>query len=562
MNPLLGCCCFLLWLISGSFAIDLSSDSIDAWETLTNSSQYRSWPNLSRSRAAGLRAQRDVAANISIVYNVVAGINLNTVVFDTFGYNETSLRQFRNLLNVGIQTFVVDLYYNEDDSNWGLCSKEMIIDQLNTSTGQCDASTFNISSLVTTLNEFIVETNNVLSINVLYLMFRLNAFSFNETYDNNVRTPNNLSTYINNIDKVVSPLVIDPDVLPTLTSLLFKYGLRVFPIVVQNNLSKNTSYNINEDMDVLYVATDSPNPKQSNYLTLSFKEHTKINCQNYPRDIRPHLQFSYDSNDLPFTYNTYPESIGCGFSPILNHRFHNISELSNFLELSLWSWGPYQPTITDQDELDIKNFINEIDSGDLVINSSTFNYSDYEYNSNGNNNDQDDDEYLNRCAALTKIGWIATSCDRKMHALCQNKFNVSEILITDDKISYMKADVQCQNFNGDTKKYELAVPRDAVQQTFYKSFIGNDSIGLWVNLNSLSSENCWVVGVNTNCPYQIIVSKHIFATLISVSTVMAFLLFLLLIYLQFQRLPVHKNRKYWRKLLNERAKNNHDGVPS
>lgn len=580
MNYLIKLSVLLLYQFFSVNAIQLLEQSsvLQSWETLTSYSQAREWPNLSRNRAIGIRTQRDVSENSTLEYTIAPGLDLNTVVFDSYGYNSDSLDKFRTLMNVGVQSFVIHLYYDEINQNWLMCPKDKILEQMNSKNyTECDVSTFNLTSIVSTLNAFLTDTNNDLDINLMFLLLELNSINFNT---NQTIPPNltdsgiqSLGSIFNSIEKVVSPLNVDNNALPTLRTLLFKLSQRVFPVVIDNNLSPNTSYNLSDDKYTFFTSLDSNTDASVtfNVLDMEIKKEDDVECQTFQISFdNSSLHFAYDTDDDPFTLQSYWESIKCGYSPIINHSFNNLSEITQFLEVSLWSWAPYQPTQTGINELSISDIFNNLTNRGIpyyvsylesIRNYTTVFMEDSANNSSDNDNgDGDDgDEYSNRCAVLSKIGWIATSCDEKFYAVCVNSKNSSDFVITNDKKSYSKSIIECKSIDGD---YELTVPANTLQQYYMISLIPSGEDVLWINLNSLSSENCWVVGIDSTCPYQAVVSHHIFVQMITPSSVMGFLLFILFLVMQFQQLPVHRNRKYWRKLLNEKLKNDYDGVPS
>lgn len=577
MNYLINLSLLLLYHFFSANAIQLlERDVIQSWETLTSYSQAKEWPNLSRTRAIGIRTQRDVAENSTLEYTIAPGLDLSTVVFDTYGYNSNSLTQFRTLMNVGVQTFAIHLYFDETNQNWLMCSENKILEQVDSNNyTECDVSTFNLTSVITTLNEFLAATNNDLDINLMFLLLDLNSINFNtsKTIPSNLTDSGikSLGSVFNSIQKVVSPLTVDNNALPTLRNLLFKLSKRVFPVIIDNNLSSDTSYNLSDDKYTFFTSLDSNTDASVtfNVLDMEIKQEDEIECQTFQIAYdNSSLHFSYDNEDEPFTLESYWESVRCGYSPIINHSFNNLSDISEFLDVALWSWAPYQPTQTDINELSIPNvFSNLTDRGipyyisqlESMQNDTDVYEDNSSNNSSDNNNDDDTDEYSNRCAVLSKIGWIAVSCDKKFYAVCVNQKNSSDFVITNEKKTYGNSIYECNSMDG---HYQLAIPRNTLQQYYMISKIPSGENVVWINLNSLSSKNCWVTGMGSTCPYQAVVSHHIFVQMITPSSVMGFLLFVLFLVMQFQQLPVHKNRKYWRKLLNEKLKNDYDGVPS
>lgn len=582
------CECWTVSAVSADVDID---NSYQYWEIAVENSQRNSWPYLSKNRAVAIRTQRDVSTNVTVADNVVSGVSLSTVLFEPFGYNSSSLQGFSQLMDAGVQSFILDLYYNENSQSWLLCPKSTVLgEQSSPAFSECQNSDFNLTSVVSSMNKFIDSTDNELSINVMFLLLRLHSFSIpprTNVSDNSLNSNiTSLSDSISRIRRIVSPFSFAEYNLPTLGTLLSKYTLRVFPIIVENNLPSNSSYNLLPDASTLYLSSSVKNintylqTTSFNILDLQLKYHRQINCtESLVEDSS--IKFSYDTEESPFTLNSYWNSIKCGYSPIINHAFKNIIDISTFLDISTWSWAPFQPTATGIDVLSYPDLLTNLTNRglpnlkDLNVTFTTSSSDQDGYNvtlsdnqnsslvsttnSDGDDDQDQDDEYLNRCAVLTRLGWIATSCDRKIGYVCQNLRNSSDFIVVDDKKTYMNAVRDCQSLDG---KYDLAAVRNVYEQYKLLSMMTNSTLYFWININSLSTENCWVVGLETDCPYQAVISHRIFIQLITPSSIMALLLFLLLVALQGQRLPVHKNRKHWKKLLNEKLKNEYDGIAS
>jgi hypothetical protein len=570
-----------------------SNSTLEAALTLSEYSQRKAWPYLSQSRAIGIRTQRDISANISVGYNIAPGVDLTSVVFEPFGYNTTSLDIFTSLLQVGVQSYVLDLYYNENSKNWLLCSKDKILSQQlnilrNSSTSnECLSGAFGIQQLIDQLNTFILATNNDLNVNFVFLLLKLNSFSLNTnvTVSSSLTTSNvqSLTSVFQGINSLVPPYSINTEDLPTIHTLLFKQRMRVFPIIIEDNLPTNSTYNLVNDNLILFGSSTLSDLLNSqiydnfDILNLRYDSLEDLNCEM--ADVFPnssYFSFSYDTFNNSYSLRTFVETIRCGYSPILNHRFNNIEDISKFLEVSLWSWSPFQPTVTGLDQTlypnllqnsNIDNILDYYDNmnftignQDIYMKNNTNNESSHIPDPNDNDGgDNDNEGYLDRCAVVTRLGWISTACDKKLHPICQNNENTLSYYVLEDTINFVKANIACKNYNS---KYTLASPRTVFEQNNLISFLNDSSHYYWINLNSLSTENCWVVGLNSNCPYQKVVSRHIFIQMITPASIMTFLLGVLLIYLQLRGLPVHKNRRYWKKLLNEKLKNDYNGIPS
>ncbi|OUM51635.1 hypothetical protein BVG19_g746 [[Candida] boidinii] len=195
----------------------------------------------------------------------------------------------------------------------------------------------------------------------------------------------------------------------------------------------------------------------------------------------------------------------------------------------------------------------------------------WQYGDSGDDNIGSSDEAYNfRCAILKDDGWHTRSCYLPYNVACKiesksdggESFNSSTYWkITQNRYDYFAAESACkEEFDG----YEFSVPTTAAQQNLLLSSPEfNSTKGCLIDMNSLSSSGCWVSGgAQARCPYQRYVSYLIFVQMIVPSSIIAFLLFVLIISLHFDRVPIQKNRKYWKKLLNEKLQNDYDGVPS
>lgn len=490
--------------------------------------QYESWPNLSSSRAVALRSQRDFSTNISIASNVVMGVNLTTVVFEHDGYNSSALQSIRTLLNVGVQALAIDLYYNEFTKDWSLCPLDST--NVNSSSSQrcSEVSDFNLTSVVNTIDTFISGTDTVLSTNVLYILLRINPI----VYRNSVHLSgiHHLGNQFRGIRELVTPESMNPLSLPTVHQLLFNSDLRVITTIVEDNLLPNTTYNISSDMNTLFVGSSVINSttfKFNNTLPLIYEPVSKFDDQTASEVDETTFTFTHEIEDDYFTVESYRDIILHGFSPIISRNFNNLSDISTFLDNSFWSWAPGEPI-----------------SGNTTASSSS--------------NGKIENVLNDRCVIITKQGWKSVPCNDKYHSVCTDG-KPGNFILTKSLSDYTTSNENCYSLG---KKYSVAVPVNAVQQHKLMGMIPTSELGLWIDVNSLSSSNCWVQGLNSVCPYQKTISTRIFVRMLGIGGFIAFLLLVLLISLQFSKMPVHQNRHHWKKLMQNKLANQYEGVPA
>lgn len=572
---------FFYILFTGVLGITVSEEAIteDAWRVLSEQAQIITWPILAPHRANAIRAQRDISANSSVLDTVGSGIALKTVLFEPLGYNSSSLDSLDILLNVGVQTFLLDLYYNEATHSWLLCPESKIAESMsNPNTSECIADDFNAYNLVNTFNSFIKRTNNDININTMFLLLRLHSIyvASNRTSDQKFIQSNVTSLDIlAQTNKVATPEQFLVTGVPTLHTMLFRYFKRVFIVILENLLTPRTTMQQLGDFEDYFFVSSTLDKKNSSNKTLedfySLQIQFELALQNNNNSTveesqRDAVSFCYDSAESPFSYKYYWNSIMAGFTPIINHPFTTLSEISTYLEFSSWAFSPLQPTLTQIDELDIPDLFDSdgLLGGNLITSTSYITQlqqtnSSISLSELERLHQSDLMEFDNRCAALTRFGWMAVDCTRKMKFLCQNVHNRSDYVWGDVPRNYMKAASYCSI---QLESHQLALPSNVYENRKVMDLIPENENYIWINLNSLSTRDCWVEGLNNNCPYQNVISKRIFAGMISPSAAVAFFLFVLLILMQFQRLDVHRNRRHWKKVMNQSSKSDFDGVPA
>ncbi|KAG7922320.1 hypothetical protein KL905_002342 [Ogataea polymorpha] len=463
-------------------------------------------------RAIAMRTQRDVMRNNSIIDTAVYGIDLNRVVFDQFGYNSSSLSVFQDILCTGVQALVLNLYYNEALKDWGLCD----LSSNTTSLGCQDPGNFNISAVVTSINTVLAKTDTGVNKNIFFLL--LNLFStFNK--DSKFRTGIGvLSSSIAELSYASSPALLGELDTVNLNSFLFGDKNRAIPVILSNNLYTNTSYNLSPDLNTLYQANTT--------IPITYSPNDNLTC-SAPKSF----QFAYDTPANPYDNNSFHNALVCGYSPIISQRSQDLSQISKLLPYSMWSWDAFQPNLTISRSLKRRNDSSEAKK----------------------------DDYLNRCGIVTPTGWKATSCHLDFQVACADRLNSTRIKLTSDKFTYFEAGAACSQLDGD---YVFTVPSSPLEQRTLINLLGGER-SAWIDMNSLSSSNCWVNGgPNAVCPYQPLVSKTIFKEMISLASAIALVLLLLLLIVQMDRLPVHRNRSHWRRLLKHKLQNEFEGIPS
>lgn len=459
------------------------------------------------------------------------GVNLSSALFNMRSTNDTqSLVAFYSLLQNGIQTFTLDL---EERNNMWMVPKTNI--------------TF--SDFLTTFQTFINATDDNLSANVLVLLLnissntRLNATRNSTKYS--VASPTNISDSSTNITYLLDQdmgrqRIYTPEDLandrstgstfnvsglnnsgwPKLETFLYLTKRRLLIAELTNNLDQQTPYIF--DSSVLYfdkgnASLSSPNTTDD-YKTLTEVAWRFLDSQFNPTDIRQYMNL--------------------GYSPIISNAYSiaNISGISSILNTSIiWSWGNNQPLILETSANTQKTYLTA--NNCAVLKYSPMNSSSY---------------------------WIVDNCYDQFEGLCKDPLHAYTWLITETKETYFAFDS-----NSDSKcpeGYSFALPRTPLEQaSLLKHLYGlsAEARNIWIDLNSIAVSNCWVTGgPYAACPYQKTVSRRNFVEMLTPVTVCSFAILVMVSYLNLLRIPIHNNRKSWKRIVNEVSKSEMEGVPS
>lgn len=523
------------------------------------------WWSISETRANGLRSQRDVSFNVTIEQITTVGVNLAQVVFNDYGYTQDSYKYITELLDSQIQTLVLDLYWNEKLMKFQLCPNTFpntTSDFKNSAITQFDDGIIceiglSVSSLITTIENFISLTNTNLLTNILTLV--INIYEINNDddpvfYDSSIVGSNNdtLSVILNNIigDTLFTPDYLDltrviglgynattgetDDVYgyPELYTFLFAEEFRLVPIIWKNFLSTNSTYYTYSNPNELLFTQQSINAQFD-----STKHITLLSNDYYERASQP-WRYVYDSDDDPYTADTIHTVINYGYSPIINHSLSSFDDVPTLLNYSLWSWGWNQP----MNETVSKTVDSDEDGGSDSILDSINAY---------------------RCAAMNIEGIFSVqNCYEEFQIVCRNSSNPYGWILNKNNGTYFQAsDDRCSD------DWEFSVPKDAIQQQSLTNYLTN--VGLttndyvWIDMNSIAVSDCWVTGgTYATCPYSKMDSSRHFVSMITPAAVFCFSVLAGMFLLRFRTVPVQDNRKHWRKLINQFTENEKEGVPS
>ena len=299
--------------------------------------------------------------------------------------------------------------------------------------------------------------------------------------------------------------VSSPNGWPSESFLQFENTWRLV-LGIENIDPQLTSYNYDEDQDVIF-----PKGVLSQYpssATISINEgiskcffdpnNASLAAANSSWAVNV---ISLDAQSLTVNsstslsaQNSISSDTACGISAILNSTLGDITAdldikpYQGFLYDTVWSWAYGEP----KDDAEAPS-----DGGDKP--SSDF-----------------------RCAALngTDSRWRVTRCQNLYYGACRTHGLPYSWQLTAGQDTYANANQNCP------PNASFAVPRTALENHHLLKTVQRIKIPMvWVDLNSMDVEHCWVSGANSSCPYEPIPSHS--GSAIIVPTVAAIVIIVL-----------------------------------
>ncbi|ANZ77206.1 BA75_04030T0 [Komagataella pastoris] len=512
------------------------------------------WPPLTIDNEVALRSQRDISYNVSVDQLVDVGVRLSTVLFERDTYTQPYLNQVDNLLNASVGNILIDAYWDEEGFNWQLCpapfsanvtpiADDSTILQLEWDNKRyaCDTR-LDLSSVFTRIDEHIRASARSVSLNLITIYMILHSIGTRNSTP--VHQPGTLSRpLVRSIDQaqILTPaslrvaqlsnstyqgLEFDPDGYPILGELLQSRGIRVIPIILENNLYGDTSYDLERDSNIYFIQNSTINVTQTSTADTESTDFTTNMTDWTIADSQTLLSRSFrlimETEEDPFSLESYINHISRGYSPFLNRKY-NESEIRQFAANRLWSWK--------------NSYIPEASIPLL--------------------GDPDDSNSANetlQCASFSNLSWFISSCDQQRQVACRSSSDWLQWTITSTLSNYYGATDVCPAGTF------FDVPRTPLDSLTLQSKVPIDS-NVWIDLNTLSSGGCWISGgAEAQCPYHRVTLVSLYVEILTPSSVVSIVLIATVILLHFVRIPIQKNRKYWRKL-QENIKDS-DGIPS
>lgn len=519
---------FIIWssLLTWVTAVDSTTTVGDDLNETVSASV---WPTMSPQMTVAFRSQRDVMGNLTIDQLPYVGLNLRRVLLNNEtsmvneGNNTRLLTLFKSMLSSEANAFVLDLeQYNND---------LRVVD-----------TTLLFSDVLIALESFIFSTQNNLYANIIVLLLNISAPELDSTeYRHQNQTLN--TTYI--LDKNLG------------NSFIYK------PTDLQSDRAKNNTWNIygKSSIDgwptlgsVLYEQkkrlvigelTDFFNETTAPYIfphdVFHYEQgNSTLDCPSTVEGLTDLSSIHWRFLDSLFNSVDIKEYISCGLSPIISNSAYvnNVTQLADIIhEGSVWSWDSDQPSVTQSTSKSGSS------SGTLEAYNCVLLY------------------YFANNETVT---WRVGNCYNSNIGLCRYENMAFRWLVRSNKATYFDFD----SYQGSKcpDQYSFNIPRSPLEQRSFIAYMRNSSFSdaqIWIDLNSISVSNCWVSGgPYASCPYEKVISRRNFVTMMVPASVCSFALLCIVVYLSVLRVPIYDNRKNWRRVINKISKSELEGVPS
>ena len=253
--------------------------------------------------------------------------------------------------------------------------------------------------------------------------------------------------------------------------------------------------------------------------------------------------------DTQFTKDDLPLFSQCGYSPILANYYDtkNVSEMVILVQNgAIWTWD----TASSQPRLTIPGHSHSTNTKKCAV--------------------------LHYTASRKTVSWKTEDCYSRRHVLCRSGKNPFLWTVTQEKYTYLESyDTGPRNNNNSNNVcpdgYHFGLPSTPLELEsvlLYLSQVEQQDANpydrdIWINANSIILDNCWVNGENgASCPYKDTVRKGTLAALLVPATPIAALVLICAFYLSLLTVPIHDNRKNWRRVIKQISKSEMEGVPS
>lgn len=639
------------------------------------------WPGMSRMMEAATRAERDVSYNVSIDQLTYKGAELTPLVFNTYGYTQEGIIQAIYLLQSGITSLGLDIYWNDKEQFWQLCpvvlppnaesGNPMLLQLKSNNIVTCDKNA-TISYFLAALSTHVNQTDNNLDVDLISLKLNLrsvevptnNSMTFSAKKQKLKRQVRSSFTQLSS--DVLSSLTLDTDSSGSASrssrSSLGSSASSLSDSTSESSVTSRIANTTTSESTTSMSSTSSSTPTPSTYTTgpqmlgniiagsfigprvYTPKDLTRDREAEPPRtydyqglsskgfplahyillEVKSRVMVSISQNDQPNGYGwgaddqaviftkqalmgssdpentneniayenlqecirldpqflqsinltgaaswrtysstqndpisnvTFQEFINCGLSPSINNTLTPDETLQGLMTESLWSWAQDEPSKCHNESV--------TKSQDRTTGLVAWN-----------------------CAVLMPDGWHVANCYDTHYPLCRQGELAYNWAVGTQKVNYfdtaqdkgicppgytfslprtalqnIAAKITVQGVAGKTKVFKGG---DATDPDSYETIdYGNTAFPVWVDLNSISQEDCWVSGGPTSrCPYRTVQSHSVSVALLTVASAVCAGVAACILLLQMDTQPIKKNSGRWRRLMSNFKKSEYESVPA
>lgn len=554
-----------------------------------------------------MRAERDISLDIPIDQHTPFGISANRVIFDVQGYNTGALSTLQTALNVGINSIMLDMYWNEYTGRWQLCPAPIPEDATTNRSETVNVSWkgkqykcqpgFSDMDVYVALRDYLRLSNIESRANVVQMILNLKLIhndtvvvprnTTNSTVsdlEDSVSTGTTLqlpqymeigNASLSSLLSVLGSFIFTPaelgmtsplnntitydDDFPTQKDFLYSLYKRTFATAITPEFVNTTkSYNITAlDANLIYfydLFNFTLEETSEGVLDACLRRRNGEYNTNFYTDrvLLSKFRTLIDHDGSAFTPEKAHKALQCGYMPILNATKYPINNRTNLT-------GEYPGRV-----------IND------YIPYACWSWAPFEPDSTFTNDtraalealdlqpraDGDDNEDLNQLGAdddpewqETALSQVAEKCVVMKHTgwaveNCYNKYRLA-CKHTRNPFDWKLSDEIALYFSTNTpecpKNYKFGIPHLSTEQLALQNFLNASQVPrpVWIDMNDITILGCFVDGgPYAECPYKRAVSTGNLIRLVAPSAVVAVVILILIFFERFFLLtPVHTNRR-------------------
>lgn len=484
--------------------------------------------------------ERDLSYDASLAAIYIAGIDLNTGIFDQYGYIMNSTKILKDALDAGLRRMHLDVYWDSVSSTWTLCPirpppKQQV--PSNTTSPSSSFSTPDSSNKSLGLDAMYKKSfgSSPLAESLLkpsYVSNKINNSSTNGyTSSDGNTTISPLCDYKFNFDDLIEAIYdyIKNSDSNTAASLLYLHlRPKILPLTNASNtdqsqLSKEGVSSLSSAINLSGMTSRIMTPEQVHYEEERSKLSQRGVYYQTPRsELWPNLQTALISNGyrIVISYNDTLVSKIPDLNKIQTLAFAGVPTIENPSKYSIEELSKLNFTDTYVSDLDGWQEARKLGVAPVLRNSKLDFYSSEMWKILNFHSywawEQDEPQLysirqrqdmlinghirqsdLDACAIFTPEGFTVADCNLHYPILCVNKKNSFDWTFSNSKETYFDSD--CPS------GYSFGVPTTPLEARYLReNMFNNGSNKSWVDFNSLFLPNCWVTGgTNAVCPYNI-----------------------------------------------------------